>query len=161
MLKGFHMIKKKKTKPVNWPLESVLLTVCPVLSFLRTDPRTFVEDGCFLPMSSETWWILSAHQDRFFRCCTKSGHKAAAFPRAPVFFFFPCNLIYISCWSRFDFWSWACFRWTGTWFSYTQTCIYSSESFPISVITVCSVDVPVLTVGPFRLSIWYVVIHTF
>ena len=64
-----------------------------------------------------------------------------------------CFLVFIFCSSRVDS-RCVCLKCTGTWFSYAWTDLYSlSGSFPILVLSVCSVDLPVLF-RYFGLSIW-------
>ena len=75
-------------------------------------------------------WILSqlSYQGQlplstgFSPVVTKSDHKAAAFFHAQLFSSFG-NIIFIFYWSSVDF-RCVCFRWTGTWLSYTSMCIF-------------------------------------
>ena len=89
-----------------------------------------------------------------FSVVTKRGHKVAASLPAPLLgFLLFCFLLFIFCSSRVDF-RCVCFKCTGTWFSCARTYLYSlSGSFPILVLSVCSVDFPVLF-RYFGLSIW-------
>ena len=134
----------------EWPLDRLPCFLCP-----RPTGGLLLRTLVSLPPSPQAWGTLNVHQPRF-HSCHQGGHKEAAYSASHFFlsFFFFLVTFFISCWSRFDFWTWACFRATGTWFSYTQTWIYSSGSFPTQVLSVRSVDVPVIAAVPFGLPIW-------
>ena len=99
MLKGFHVIKKKKVWMKNWPLEIGLSTVCPVLNFFpQTYPRTFVEDRCFfLPSIPSGLGSIKYPSAQVFQLLLRNvATMRQHFPAVLFFFFFFC------C-SRLDF----------------------------------------------------------
>ena len=135
----------------DWPPEYVLSTVCSVLrSFSVTNPGTFVEGCVFYWQPHRRGEYYVPMRTGFSVVVTNSGHKAAALLSAPLFFF--CNLASIFYWRRADFQRCVCYRYTGTWFSYTWTFIcffFFPDSFPISVPSMCSVDFCVLVTRSF------------
>ena len=101
----------------------------------------------------QTWWIWSTHEHRFFSRYQTWPQGGSISSCSTAGFFVVCFLVFIFGSSRVDF-RCVCFKSTGTWFSYAWTYLYSlSGSFPILVLSVCSVDFPVLF-RYFGLSIW-------
>ena len=94
MLKGFHVIKKKKVwvkklTSGDWPLDC-----------LPCFPPDLPEDFCWGQMffsfhpSPQAWGVLNTHQHRFLSCYEMWPQGGSISPQSFFFFF---------CCSRFDF----------------------------------------------------------
>ena len=138
----------------NWPPEIVLLTVCCFEFFLRYQPK----DVCwglvyFTDSPTDAVNIKCPREQVFQLLLPKVATRRQHFLMRHCFSFV-INLAFIFCWRRADFQCCVCYRYTETWFSYTWTfiCFFLSDSFPISVPSMCSVDVCVL----FTRSFWII-----
>ena len=119
MLKAFHVILLKTVwvKLIFWD------GPCghwPCSESSPSPPRASAEDGCVFLQPSVL--VPVKCRSAVSHCCYQKRPQGGSTSRSAVLL---AKLILIFSWTRVDFRCCACFRFTGTWFSYIENCIYS------------------------------------